>query len=88
MARKSVAPRLRASSLVSESEDEVSTMMDAEFVRAWRLYLAGSIAAFRVGELQLYQVVFAHNRNNEIPWSREHLYRSKPSRVTAETEIA
>ncbi len=60
--------------------DTITQMMDEEFVKAWRLYLAGSIAAFRVGELQLYQVVFARSINNNIPWSREHLY-SKPSEV-------
>ena len=54
--------------------DMVEEMMDMEFVRAWRLYLAGSIAAFNVGELQLYQVVFSRNTNNDLPWSRKHLY--------------
>ena len=48
--------------------------MDQEFVRAYRLYLAGSIAAFKAGELQLYQVVFARDTNNHLPWSRAHLY--------------
>jgi cyclopropane-fatty-acyl-phospholipid synthase len=58
--------------------DMVEEMMDAEFVRAWRLYLAGSIAAFNVGELQLYQVVFSRNTNNDLPWSRKHLYSNTP----------
>jgi len=47
---------------------------DAAFVRAWRLYLAGSIAAFRTGYLQLFQVVFTRERNNDLPSSRAHLY--------------
>jgi cyclopropane-fatty-acyl-phospholipid synthase len=54
--------------------DTIEEMMDAEFVRAWRLYLAGSIAAFKVGELQLYQVVFSRNTNNNLPWSRKYIY--------------
>lgn len=54
--------------------DTIKVMMDEEFVRAWRLYLAGSIAAFKVGELQLYQVVFSRSTNNNLPWSRAHLY--------------
>lgn len=54
--------------------EEIRSMMDDEFVRAWRLYLAGSIAAFNVGELQLYQVVFTRGRNNQLPWSRANLY--------------
>ena len=60
--------------------DEVRKLMDKEFVRAWRLYLAGSIAAFRVGELQLFQVVFSRARNNALPWSRAHLYRDLDKR--------
>jgi cyclopropane-fatty-acyl-phospholipid synthase len=40
----------------------------------WRLYMQGSIAAFRIGEMQLFQVVFSPGRNNEIPWTREDLY--------------
>jgi cyclopropane-fatty-acyl-phospholipid synthase len=45
-----------------------------EFVRAWRLYLAGSSAAFQSGTLQLYQVVFAPRGNNDVPWSRNYIY--------------
>ena len=56
--------------------DEIKAMMDEEFVKAWRLYLAGSIAAFNAGELQLYQVVFARDINNNLPWSRAHLYKN------------
>jgi cyclopropane-fatty-acyl-phospholipid synthase len=48
---------------------------DAAFVRAWRLYLCGSIAAFTTGHLQLFQVLFARERNNDLPSSRAHLYR-------------
>jgi len=66
------------------NSDKVRAMMDEEFVRAWRLYLSGSIAAFNVGELQLFQVVFARSRNNELPWSRAHLYSDK-SRQSART---
>ena len=43
------------------------------FARAWRLYLAGSIAAFRVGTLQLFQVAFA-GKTCKIPWNRSYLY--------------
>ncbi len=56
--------------------DEVESMFDAAFVRAWRLYLASSVASFRTGALQLFQVLFARPRHNAIPWTREHLYRS------------
>ena len=49
-------------------------MFDEEFVRMWRLYLAGSIAAFTTGWTQLYQVVFNRFQNNAVPWTRAYLY--------------
>jgi cyclopropane-fatty-acyl-phospholipid synthase len=45
-----------------------------EFARMWRLYLAGSIAAFRTGKLQLFQVLFAGKDSRFIPWTRDDLY--------------
>ena len=59
--------------------DEIEEMMDAAFVRAWRLYLSGSIAAFTIGELQLFQVVFTRAKNNLLPWSRAYLYQEEIS---------
>jgi cyclopropane-fatty-acyl-phospholipid synthase len=55
-------------------QDEVRRQFDEDFVRAWRLYLAGSRASFTTGWLQLLQVVFSRTGNNEIPWTREYLY--------------
>jgi cyclopropane-fatty-acyl-phospholipid synthase len=43
-------------------------------VRTWRLYLAGSIASFRTGWLQLFQVLFARGCTNRIAWTRDDLY--------------
>ena len=56
--------------------DSVTAMFDAAFVRAWRLYLAGSLAAFRSGAMQLFQVGFARSGYNQIPWTRQHQYLS------------
>ncbi|NOX55230.1 MAG: class I SAM-dependent methyltransferase [Planctomycetes bacterium] len=53
----------------------IRDMFDDRFIRMWRLYLAASVASFRTGGLQLFQVVFTHPLNNNIPWTREHLYR-------------
>lgn len=55
--------------------ETVRTQFDESFVRAWRLYLAGSIAAFTTGQLQLFQVVFSRATNNDIPFTREHHFR-------------
>jgi len=51
---------------------------DEHFRRAWRLYLAGSQAAFNTGALQLYQVGFARHGDNAIPWTRAGLYAAVP----------
>jgi cyclopropane-fatty-acyl-phospholipid synthase len=58
----------------TENEQKVADMYDEHFTRAWRMYLAGSIAAFRVGSLQLFQVVFTPESNNQIPRNRHDLY--------------
>lgn len=55
--------------------ERVSKRFDSSFARAWRLYLAGSIAAFTSSSLQLFQVTFTRAQNNNIPWNRKHLYR-------------
>lgn len=54
--------------------DQVERMFDAAFVRAWRLYLAGCSAAFETSWLQLFQVLFSRPTNNDLPWTRAHLY--------------
>ena len=54
--------------------DEVRAMRNAEFARAWHLYLAGSVAAFTSGTMQLFQVLFARGGNNALPATRRHLY--------------
>lgn len=56
--------------------DQVQSMYDESFVRAWRLYLNGSVAAFETGTLQLFQVVFAHEEDNALPLTRDFLYTS------------
>jgi cyclopropane-fatty-acyl-phospholipid synthase len=40
----------------------------------WRMYLAGSVAAFEWGSLQLFQVLFARPRRNTLPLTRAHQY--------------
>jgi len=57
--------------------DRVTEMFDPEFVRAWRLYLAGSLTAFKTGSMQLFQVSFARPSHNLIPWTRQYLYESQ-----------
>jgi cyclopropane-fatty-acyl-phospholipid synthase len=53
----------------------VRAMFDEKFVRMWRLYLAGSMAAFTTGTLQLFQVLFAPGESNDVPMTRAYMYR-------------
>jgi cyclopropane-fatty-acyl-phospholipid synthase len=57
-----------------QSYQAVVERFGPSFARMWRLYLAGSIAAFRVGGLQLFQVVFAGNKCASRPWRWSNLY--------------
>jgi cyclopropane-fatty-acyl-phospholipid synthase len=54
----------------NDASVEVLRQFDEPFLRAWRLYLAGSEAAFTTGSMQLFQVVFAPAASNDIPWTR------------------
>jgi cyclopropane-fatty-acyl-phospholipid synthase len=52
----------------------IQKMYDKSFVRSWNLYLMGSKAAFTSGTMQLFQVLFTRPKNNDLRWSRSHLY--------------
>lgn len=66
--------------------DVIRDLYDEHFVRAWRFYLASSIAAFRTSGLQLFQIVLARPENNRIPTTRQHLYRRPAAPEGWETE--
>jgi cyclopropane-fatty-acyl-phospholipid synthase len=56
------------------AKGHVAEMFDEAFVRAWRLYLAGSEVGFTTGYLQLFQVTFARAAA-DTAWTRAELYR-------------
>lgn len=62
-----------------QHREQVAKLYDESFVRAWRLYLTGSIAGFTTGSLQLFQVVFARDSCNAIPRHRQYLYQDMPA---------
>jgi cyclopropane-fatty-acyl-phospholipid synthase len=57
-----------------EAAGSVAEMFDESFVRAWRLYLAGSEVGFTTGYLQLFQLTFARAAA-DVAWTRAELYR-------------
>jgi cyclopropane-fatty-acyl-phospholipid synthase len=52
------------------ASDTIAAMFDDAFVRAWRMYLAGSRTAFTAGSMQLFQIVFARGGSSAVPWTR------------------
>ena len=62
------------------SRQQVAALFDDRFVRMWRLYLAGSAAAFHTGTMQLFQVVFGGSECNAIPWTRAYMYEPQEER--------
>jgi len=71
-----------------EHREQITEMMDEEFVKAWGLYLYGSIAAFDSGELQLYQVVFHHAESHNVPWSRHYIYDTDKSKTAGKAKLS
>jgi hypothetical protein len=66
---------------------QILKMFDEPFVRTWRQYLAGSLAAFEAGGLQLFQVLFAPGGNHGVPSTRRYQYEGatpSPSWFVAE----
>lgn len=59
---------------LERAAERIRAAYDERLVRAYRLYLASSMAAFRTGSCHLYQVVFSRAGNNRIPWTRAHVY--------------
>ena len=57
-----------------QAAPRASAMFDERFIRSWRLYLASSQAAFAAGSLQLFQAVFARGCEDDVPWTRRHIY--------------
>ena len=53
-----------------EHRSEVVEMFDEEFVRMWELYLCACAATFMNGIIDLHQIVFTNDVNNDLPMTR------------------
>jgi cyclopropane-fatty-acyl-phospholipid synthase len=71
-----------------DHQDEVRRMFDETFIRSWRMYLAGSIAAFEASYYQLFQVVFNRANCNDVTMTREQLYDCLPRPSAASREAS
>jgi len=54
---------------------KIEKMKDETFIRIWRLYLNGCAAAFNCGSIDIHQFLFTKNINNELPLTREYIYK-------------
>ncbi len=53
---------------------EVRKEYGEEFVRMWDLYLRSCASAFRVGSVDLFQLLMTKSISNAIPWTQEYVY--------------
>ena len=67
-------------------EQQIRAMFDDKFVRMWRMYLAGSLAAFETGSYQLFQVLFNRADDNDVTWTRDYLYRDMDGSASNSSE--
>ena len=57
-----------------KSVSKVREQSGEKFVRMWRLYLRGASASFRVGNLEVHQVLVSNGQPAEILLTREDIY--------------
>ena len=55
--------------------DEISTKFDEKFIRMWRMYLYSCAASFNNGVIDLHQILFVKGVNNNLPMTREYMYK-------------
>jgi len=55
--------------------DQVREKYEERFVRMWRLYLVGCTALFHHSGLDIHQLLFSNDLCNDLPLTREYLYK-------------
>lgn len=53
----------------------ITKMKDDTFIRMWRLYLNSCAASFHAGNIDVHQFVFTKGITNDLPWTRDILYK-------------
>jgi cyclopropane-fatty-acyl-phospholipid synthase len=67
---------------------EVAGKFGEHFVRMWRMYLTVASAAFKYGDLNLWQITFARSNRVPIPLTRRYVYNDGPPGETRKTRAA
>lgn len=60
---------------VRKMHDSNGRVFDERFIRMWRMYLYCCAASFNNGVIDLHQIVFVKDTNNNLPMTREYMYR-------------
>ncbi|MGH9598705.1 MAG: class I SAM-dependent methyltransferase [Terracidiphilus sp.] len=70
---------------LQENADALLGLVSKTTYRIWLLYMAGSAAAFRRGDIAIYQTLLSRPEkgNSRLPLTREDLYQTGPLRPTA-----
>ncbi len=59
----------------TQNLDKVRLLYDEKFIRMWSLYLKSCASAFRVGSIDLFQLLISKGANNELPLTKEYIYQ-------------
>lgn len=59
-----------------ENKARISKMFNEEFIRMWELYLTACAATFNNGMIDVHQILITKGLNNDIPMTREYLYKN------------
>ncbi|MBM7624517.1 class I SAM-dependent methyltransferase [Sporohalobacter salinus] len=54
--------------------DKIEDMFDQRFIRMWDLYLRGAAANFRIGNLNIHQLLFSKDEANCLPLTFDYMY--------------
>lgn len=59
----------------SKAIPQIRNMKDERFIRMWKLYLDACAASFNCSNICIHQILFTKGINNELPWTRDYIYR-------------
>lgn len=59
----------------NKNKGEIAKMFDEEFIRMWELYLCSCAATFNNGIIDLHQILITKGINNDIPMTRDYMYK-------------
>jgi cyclopropane-fatty-acyl-phospholipid synthase len=54
--------------------DKIAASFDSRFIRMWRMYLNSASAAFKYGDLNLWQITFTKGWTDKMPLTRRYMY--------------